>query len=205
MHCWKIFVLNNGQKKLLCTFQHCCWWQLCAVDISRRCLLRWPYFDFFVTTTTWPSLFFLSVQLRVESNLHEYWESKGQPLSQWYKINNPIRNYLKEKNKTSDMMSNFWATVFKVRTLWEGHKISKNLPPVLTKQLFPFSGIKTSWRFFQIVVAFSEKLNFTDRKHLLQLSVIMTSWVRVWVDLRLFITQFFDKVLLDIWKLSKWE
>ena len=87
----------KNTKKLLCTFQHCCWWQLCAVDISRRCLLRWPYFDFFVTTTTWPSLFFLSVQLRVESNLHEYWESKGQPLSQWHKINNPIRKYLKEK------------------------------------------------------------------------------------------------------------
>ena len=36
-------------------------------------------------------------------------------LSQWYKINNPIQNYLKGKNKTSYMMSNFWATV-----LWIG-------------------------------------------------------------------------------------
>ena len=26
------------------------------------------------------------------------------------------------------------------------------------------------------------------------------SWVRVWVDLTLFTTQFFDKVLLDTWK-----
>ena len=119
-------------KKLLCTFQHCCWWQLCAVDISRRCLLRWPYFDFFVTTTTWPSLFFLSVQLRVESNLHEYWESKGQPLSQWYKINNPIRNYLKEQNKTLQpkfafvkiiysekaTLPSFWLVLHRTKVRW---------------------------------------------------------------------------------------
>ena len=48
----------------------------------------------------------------------------------------------------------------KVETLWEGHKIWKNLPPVLTKQLFLLSSVKTSGRFFQIFVAFSEKLNF---------------------------------------------
>ena len=48
----------------------------------------------------------------------------------------------------------------KVKTLWEGHKIWKNLPPVLTKQLFLLSSVKTSGIFFQIFVAFSEKLNF---------------------------------------------
>ena len=48
----------------------------------------------------------------------------------------------------------------KVKKLWEGHKIWKNLPPVLTKQLFLLSSVKTSGRFFQIFVAFSEKLNF---------------------------------------------
>ena len=49
----------------------------------------------------------------------------------------------------------------KVKILWEGHKIWKNLPPVLTKQLFLLSSVKTSGRFFQIFVAFSEKLDFT--------------------------------------------
>ena len=40
---------------------------------------------------------------------------------------------------------------------------------------------------------------------MLQLSVTMMSWVQVWVDLRLFTTQFSDKVLLDIWKLKERE
>ena len=35
---------------------------------------------------------------------------------------------------------------------------------------------------------------------MLQLSVTRMSWVRVWLDLRLFTTQFFDKVLLDTCK-----
>jgi hypothetical protein len=48
----------------------------------------------------------------------------------------------------------------KVDTLREGHKIGKNLPLVLTKQLSLLSSVKTSGRFFQIFVAFSEKLNF---------------------------------------------
>ena len=39
-------------------------------------------------------------------------------------------------------------------------KIWKNLPPVLTKQLFLLSSVKASEIFFQIFVAFSEKLNF---------------------------------------------
>ena len=47
-----------------------------------------------------------------------------------------------------------------VQTLWEGHKIWKNLPPVLTKELVLLSSLKTSGRFFQIFVAFSEKLDF---------------------------------------------
>ena len=53
-----------------------------------------------------------------------------------------------------------WRLHFKVKTLWEGHKMWKNLPPVLTKQMFLLSSVKTSGRFFQIFVAFSEKLNF---------------------------------------------
>ena len=43
---------------------------------------------------------------------------------------------------------------FKVRTLWEGHKIGKNLPLILTKPLFLLSSVKTSGRFFQFFVAF---------------------------------------------------
>ena len=50
----------------------------------------------------------------------------------------------------------------KVKTLWEGHKIWKNIPPVLTKHLSLLSSVKTSGKFFQIFVAFSEKLNFND-------------------------------------------
>ena len=46
---------------------------------------------------------------------------------------------------------------------------------------------------------------FWIKKHLLQLSVAMMSWDRVWVDLRLFTTQFSDKVLLETWKLREWE
>ena len=44
----------------------------------------------------------------------------------------------------------------KVQTLWEGHQIWKNLPLVLTKQLFLLSSVKTSGRFFQKFLAFSK-------------------------------------------------
>ena len=36
----------------------------------------------------------------------------------------------------------------KVKILWEGHNIWKNLPPFLTKQLFLLSSVKTGGRFF---------------------------------------------------------
>ena len=49
----------------------------------------------------------------------------------------------------------------KVKTLWEGHKNRKNLPLVLTKQLFLIGSIKTNGIFFQIFASFPEKLNFT--------------------------------------------
>ena len=48
----------------------------------------------------------------------------------------------------------------KVKILWEGHIIWKNISLGLTKQLFLLSSVKTSGRFFQIFVAFSEKLDF---------------------------------------------
>ena len=40
----------------------------------------------------------------------------------------------------------------------------KNLPPVLTKQLFLLSSVKSSGSFFQFFVAFSEKLDFIRLK-----------------------------------------
>ena len=55
-------------------------------------------------------------------------------------------------------------TTIKVETLREGHKIGKNLPPVSTKQLFLLSSVKTSGRFFQTFVAFSEKLNYKKER-----------------------------------------
>ena len=39
-------------------------------------------------------------------------------------------------------------------------EFEKKFPPVLTKRLFLLSSVKTSGRFFQIFVAFSEKLDF---------------------------------------------
>ena len=41
-------------------------------------------------------------------------------------------------------------TILKVKTLGEGQQIWKNLPPVLTKQLFLLSSVKTSGIFFQL-------------------------------------------------------
>ena len=45
----------------------------------------------------------------------------------------------------------------KVKILWEGKKNWKNQ---LTKQLILLSSNKTSGRFFQLFVAFTEKLDF---------------------------------------------
>ena len=49
--------------------------------------------------------------------------------------------------------------VDKVKIFWEGHTIWKKV-----SHLFWLSNIKTSGRFFQIFVAFSENLNFTRCK-----------------------------------------
>ena len=50
----------------------------------------------------------------------------------------------------------------KLRYYEKDTKFEKNLPLVLTKQLFLLSSVKTSEIFFQIVVAFSEKLDFNS-------------------------------------------
>ena len=55
------------------------------------------------------------------------------------------------------------ARTLKVQILREGHGIWKNLPPVMTKQLFSLSSVKTSGIFFQIFVTFSEKLNIKKK------------------------------------------
>jgi hypothetical protein len=52
--------------------------------------------------------------------------------------------------------------VVKLRLYEKATKFEKNLPHVLTKQLFLLSSVKTSGRFFQTFVAFSEKLDFTQ-------------------------------------------
>ena len=49
----------------------------------------------------------------------------------------------------------------KVQILWEGHNIWKKSPTCLEKTVFLLSSVKTSGIFFQIFVAFSEKLNFS--------------------------------------------
>ena len=62
-------------------------------------------------------------------------------------------SYVPNETKTID--------IFKVNHYEKATKFEKNLPLLLTKQLFSLSSVKTSGRFFQIFVAFSEKLNFT--------------------------------------------
>ena len=63
-----------------------------------------------------------------------------------------------------------WQYVFsKVKTLWEGHNIWKNLPLVLMKQLFLPNSLKTSGIFFSNFVAFSENLNFNMEMIILDL------------------------------------
>ena len=41
--------------------------------------------------------------------------------------------------------------LFKVKTLWEGHKIAKNYPLVLAKQLFLLSSVETRGLFFKFL------------------------------------------------------
>ena len=59
-------------------------------------------------------------------------------------------------------MRQFKLAILKLRHYEKVTKFEKNLPLVLTKQLFLLSSVKTSGRFFQIFVAFSEKLDFTS-------------------------------------------
>ena len=52
------------------------------------------------------------------------------------------------------------------------------------------------------LILIGKYLYITYLQFKLQLSVTMMSWVWVWFDLRLFTNQFFDKMLLDSWKLE---
>ena len=59
---------------------------------------------------------------------------------------------------------------------------------------------------FMLQLGQISNLDFSYRKpQMCLISAPMMSWVRVWVDLILFTTQFFDKVLLDTWKLRECE
>ena len=51
--------------------------------------------------------------------------------------------------------------MLKLRYYEKVTKFENNLALFLTKQLFSLSSVETSGRFFQIFVAFSEKLDFT--------------------------------------------
>ena len=60
------------------------------------------------------------------------------------------------------MTSGGSVIVVKLRHYEKVTKFEKNLPVVLTKQLFLLISVKTSGRFFQFFVTFSEKLNFNE-------------------------------------------
>ena len=78
----------------------------------------------------------------------------------------------------------------KVKILWEGRKIWKNLPPVLTK----LNSVKTSGRLFQIFVVVSEKLHFNE--HCIHSWYIpRTGTIK---ELRMQIFMFIQKMKLDI-------
>ena len=70
------------------------------------------------------------------------------------------------KPKTRNLLPNLFFLYVKSSFSEKATKIWKNLPPVLTKQLFLLSSVKTRGIFFQIFVAFSEKLDFTHLKKL---------------------------------------
>ena len=53
-----------------------------------------------------------------------------------------------------------WGVFVKLRHYEKATKFWKNIPPLLTRQLFLLSSVKTSERFFQNFVAFSGKLDF---------------------------------------------
>ena len=63
------------------------------------------------------------------------------------------------KNNTR-LLSLHTSPFFQVHTLGEGHKIWKNLPPVLTKQLFLLSSVKTS-DFFKFLWPFQKSWTLT--------------------------------------------
>ena len=63
--------------------------------------------------------------------------------------------------------------MLKLRYYEKATKFEKNLPPVLTKQLFLLSSVETSGRFFLIFVAFSEKLDFKLCSNMAFLSVVL--------------------------------
>ena len=87
---------------------------------------------------------------------------KEMAITNWKKEIHPDQCKNNWKNpRYSWKNQKLWKWIYKkVETLWEGYKIWKNQPPVLTNQLFLLSSVKICGRFFQIFVAFSEKLNF---------------------------------------------
>ena len=58
-----------------------------------------------------------------------------------------------------------YHSLLKLRHYEKATILEKNLPLVLTKQLFLLSSVKISGRFFQFFLGFLEKLNFTCKDH----------------------------------------
>ena len=70
--------------------------------------------------------------------------------------------------------------VGKVKTLWEGHKIRRNIPLLLIKKLFLLSSVKTSGIFFQFLwpTRKSWTLRFHELFHPLKILSLTSMWLR---------------------------
>ena len=84
-----------------------------------------------------------------------------------------------------------WQQIYnyytKVQILWEGNKIWKNLPLVLTKQLFLLNSVKISGRFFRIFYGLFRKaglylffFTFVVKLALIQFFLVWYSWLHKW-------------------------
>ena len=83
----------------------------------------------------------------------------------------------------------FSVHFIKLRYYEKATKFEKNLSPVLTKQLFSLSSVKTSGRFSQIFVAFSEKLDFNiSIRHF-----VRHPFLKVWTQQKKIIDQTYVK------------
>ena len=88
----------------------------------------------------------------------QFFTSTRQQIWQILTTHSPLKNA--NFDGPLSKVINYWSIYLKITTLWEGHKILKDLPLGFTRQLFLPNSVKTNGRFFQIFVAISGKLNF---------------------------------------------